>query len=129
MQLKQFIENALIEIIQGIKAAQDKPGVGGYIAPDGAGGHEFPSDSGVLNSQRIISTVVKFDVAVTAESQIDGGAGAKLRIAVVEANFGGSGSSKNIQVSRIQFSVPMVMPKNARSWSNERSSVMTVRED
>jgi hypothetical protein len=128
MQLKQFIENALIEIVEGIKAAQDKPGVGGYIAPDAVGGHQFPSDGGVLNSQRIISTVVKFDMAVTAESEIGGTAGAKLRIAVVEANLGGSGSSKNIQVSRIQFSVPMVMPKNARSWSDENSSVMTVRE-
>jgi hypothetical protein len=58
-----------------------------------------------------------------------GGWGAKLRIAIVEANLGASGNSKNTQVSRIQFSVPLVMPKNPRDWSNERSSIATVRED
>jgi hypothetical protein len=129
MHLKEFVKDALVEIIQGIKAAQDQPGAGGYIAPEGVGDHEFPRDGGVLNSQMIVSTVVKFDVAVTAESSVDGGGGAKLRIAIVEANLGASGNSKNTQVSRIQFSVPLVMPKNPRDWSNERSSIATVRAD
>jgi hypothetical protein len=50
-------------------------------------------------------------MAVTAETSKEGSGGAKVRIAVVDANIGGKLDAKNTQVSRIQFSVPILMPK------------------
>jgi hypothetical protein len=119
MDVREFIRDVLVDIVEGVKEAQNREGVGGYIAPDAIGGHEFPKESGVHHQARIISTVVKFDMAVTAESAHSGGAGGKVRIAVVEANLGGALESKNTQVSRIQFSVPLLMPRNPREWHTE----------
>ena len=45
--------------------------------------------------------------------------GAKVRIDVVDADLGGKLEAKNTQVSRIQFSVPILMPKNPRDWAKE----------
>jgi hypothetical protein len=118
-EVQEFVRDVLLDVIKGIKEAQKEAGVGGYIAPDGIGQHPFPKDSGVSNEQRIISTVVKFDIAVTAETSKQGGGGAKVRIAVVDADLGGKLEAKNTQVSRIQFSVPILMPKNPRDWAKE----------
>jgi hypothetical protein len=71
---------------------------------------------------------VKFDVAVTAETTRGGGGGAKVRIAVVEADIGAKVDAKNTQVSRIQFSVPVLMPKNVRDWANEDERKMEVTQ-
>ena len=119
MEIREFVRDVLIDIIEGIKEAQTRVGVGGYVAPDGIGSHQFAPDSGVHHSSRIISTAVKFDMAVTAETSKEGGGGVKVRIAVVEADVGGKIDAKNIQVSRIQFSVPVLMPKNTRDWATE----------
>lgn len=128
MEVQEFVRDVLLDIIQGIKEAQRGPGVGGYIAPDGIGTHRFPQDSGVANETRIISTVVKFDMAVTAETSKQGGGGTKVRIAVVDADLGGRLEARNTQVSRIQFSVPILMPKNPRDWSNENSRTVTISD-
>lgn len=119
MEIREFVRDVLIDVIEGIKEAQRREGAGGYIAPDAIGGHVFPADSGVSHSSRIVSTVVKFDMAVTAETGRTGGGAGKVRIAVVEADLRGKLESKNMQVSRIQFAVPVLMPKNSRSWSEE----------
>jgi hypothetical protein len=119
MEIREFVRDVLVDIVEGIKEAQRKDLVGGYIAPDAIGGHEFPADSGVHHSSRIISTAVKFDMAVTVETAHSGGGGAKVRIAVVEADLGGKLDSKNTQASRIQFSVPVLMPTNPRDWARE----------
>ena len=119
MELRDFIKTTLTDIAFGIIDAQNTEGVGGLIAPDGIGGHTFPPDSGVVHESRITSTVVKFDVAVTAEQSKTGEAGASLRIAVVEAKLGGQIEGKDTRVSRIQFSVPLVMPQNPRDWSTK----------
>ena len=119
MEVQEFVQSVLVEILKGIREAQKKTGVGKYIAPDAIGSHSFPEDSGVQHESRIISTVVKFDMAVTAETTKGGGGEAKVRIAVIDADFGGKLEAKNTQVSRIQFSVPILMPKNPRDWAEE----------
>ncbi len=119
MEIREFVRDVLVDIIEGIKEAQKREGAGGYIAPDAIAGHKFSADSGVHHESRITSTVVKFDMAVTAETSKSGGGSGKIRIAVVDADLGGKLEAKNTQVSRIQFSVPVLMPKNIRDWANE----------
>jgi hypothetical protein len=119
MEVREFVRDVLVDVIKGIKEAQREAGVGGYVAPADVGDHRFPQDAGVYNEARIVSTVVKFDMAVTAETSKQGGGGAKVRITVVGAEIGGKLAAKDTQVSRIQFSVPILMPKNPRKWANE----------
>jgi hypothetical protein len=117
MDLREFVHGALKDVVLGIQDAQREQGIGGYIAPKGIGGHEFPKDSGVTSQSRIVSTVMRFDVAVTAERGKKGGGSAGVRIAVVEAKLGGEAQSQDTTVSRIQFAVPILMPANPQEWS------------
>jgi hypothetical protein len=111
------------DLIEGIKEAQSKEGVGGYVAPDAIGSHTFPAGSGVSNSARLTSTVVKFDMAVTAEtSQATSGEG-KAKIVVLEADMGGRMEARNAHASRIQFSVPVLMPRNVRDSAGEDEQI------
>src|SRR6266498_573192 len=123
MELREFVRDALVNVIQGIKEAQKLERIGGYVAPDGIESHQFPPNTGVVNNQRITSTVMQFDVAVTAERSKGGGAETGVRIAVVEAKIGGKVQLKDIQVSRVQFSVPIILPKNLRNWASEADAV------
>jgi hypothetical protein len=73
MEIREFVRDVLVDIIEGIKDAQTRVGVGGYVAPDGIGSHQFAADSNIHHNSRIISTAVKFDMAVTAETSRKGG--------------------------------------------------------
>jgi hypothetical protein len=129
MDLREFVHGALKDVVLGIQDAQREQGIGAYIAPKGIGGHEFPKDSGVTFGARIVSTVMKFDVAVTAERSKKGGGTAGVRIAVVEAKLGGEGQSKDTTISRVQFAVPLLMPMNPQEWSKAKPQSVTVEEE
>mgnify|MGYP001131451635 CR=1 FL=1 len=119
MDLREFVSMTLQDIVKGIQEAQKVEGVGGCIAPSGIGGHNFSSSSDISHNGRIVSTVVRFDVALTVEkSETSGGKGG-VSIAVLSAGLGAQVSSKNSAASRIQFAVPVVLPTNKRSWHNE----------
>jgi hypothetical protein len=122
MDLREFVHGALKDVLLGIQDAQREEGIGGYIAPARIGGHEFPKDSGISHNNRIVSTVMRFDVAVTAEQAKEGGGAAAVRIAVVEAKLGGEARFKDTTVSRVQFAVPVLMPLNPQEWSKKEGS-------
>jgi hypothetical protein len=128
MDLREFVHGALKDVVLGIQDAQQEEGIGGYIAPKSIGGHEFPKDSGVSFRAHIVSTVMKFDVAVTAERGKQRSGAAAVRIAVVEAKLGGEGQSKDTTVSRVQFAVPILMPTNPQEWSKVESPPTTGRQ-
>jgi hypothetical protein len=41
MDLREFVRTSLTDIVSGISDAQRTEGVGGLIAPDGIGTHQF----------------------------------------------------------------------------------------
>jgi hypothetical protein len=117
MDLREFVHGALKDVVLAIEDAQKEERIGQYIAPELIGGHQFPANSGVSHSSRFISTVMQFDVAVTAERGKTGGGTAGIRIAVVEAKLGGEAETKDTTVSRIRFSVPILMPRRSSASS------------
>jgi hypothetical protein len=106
MDLREFVHGALKDVVLGIQDAQ--------------------REQGVTFRAKIISTVMKFDVAVTAERGKKGGGSAGVRIAVVEAKLGGEAQFKDTTVSRIQFAVPVLMPPNPQSWGQEGGRIVKV---
>ncbi|NOV32583.1 hypothetical protein [Methylomonas sp. ZR1] len=112
MELKEFIGQALVGLIQGVLDAQNSLGVNGkYINP------QLATQQGVLEKNgKIVSRdgelvqSVEFDVAVTATE----GKGTKGGIGVVVGNFTlgsqGQSSAEISAVSRIKFSVPVALP-------------------
>src|SRR5215813_11880320 len=117
MDLREFVHGALKDVVLGIQDAQRERGVGGHIAPK-PGARQYPQDTGVSLHGR--STVMKFDIAVTAERGKKGGGTAGVRIAVVEAKLAGEGQSKDTTVSRVQLSVPVLFPRNPQKWKAKR---------
>ena len=110
VSLKDFVSQTLRAILDGVMEVQKDQNVGKYIAPWGIGSVEYPPDSGVVRKGPFTTTVVKFDVAVTAELSDFAKAGGGLKIAVFDLGAHGETGSKNVTTNRIQFSVPVALP-------------------
>lgn len=109
MELKEFITAAISDIslavLEADKAIKD---LGGLVNP---GTHRATGH----NEDEFIAprTSLNFDIAVSASKAKAGGAGAKMKILVVEANLGGEGELKNETVSRLTFSLDVVLPHDS----------------
>lgn len=118
MQLREFIKEVLTQIVDGVRDAQ-QPNGGAFVVPAGDGGHSYAAHPRFAASARLKSTIVDFDVAITAEDtdKVEGGAGVK----VFSVQFGTKGetSSKDTTVSRVQFAVPLLLPESKREWHKE----------
>nr|WP_321307536.1 hypothetical protein [uncultured Sphaerochaeta sp.] len=124
MELQEFIDETLRQIIAGVKKAQEAED-GSYINADMAGA----SFSGNLTNGGPygVATRVDFDVSVSAETS--GGGGAKLVVFGVGAEGGTHHSATS--ANRISFSIPIRLPlgdttlaeevRKNRMLENERS--------
>lgn len=119
MELKDFVRSVLANVIMGVREAQEMEGVGGFVVPAGIGGHDYPNHSRLHNQALITSTIVDFDIAVTAEDTEATSGRAGLKVAVFGAGVLGESASKDVQVSRIQFAVPILLPESKRQWHVE----------
>lgn len=112
MELKDFVGQALAEIVQGVLDAQKNLGANGkYINPELStqqGTHEKYGK--LVSIQGQLVQTVEFDVAVTATE----GTGTKGGIGVVAGVFAlgsqGQSSAETSAVSRIKFVVPVTLP-------------------
>ncbi len=118
MELRDFVKEVLTQIVDGVRDAQQSNG-GAFVVPAGDGGHKYAEHPRFASSARIKSTIVDFDVAITAEDSDK--AGAKAGVKVFSVQFGAEGeiASKNSTVSRVQFAVPLLLPESKREWHKE----------
>jgi hypothetical protein len=113
MDLKNYITESLLQLMDGIKDAQDKISTapipendkkyfGAYIAPTPLNLNKNTHD----NFEKI-----EFDIALTVSK--DSTATGKLKISVMQIDFEGRSQSveeKNSSVSRMKFSIPVIYP-------------------
>ena len=104
MNLADFVEKSLTEILEGIRAAQRKGG-GGAVGAEMYGTPKGSLHHGGLSG---LFTIVEFDVSVVAENKV--GAKGALRVWGVGEVGGGAGLS-NQQTSRVKFSVQLQIPR------------------
>ncbi len=119
MNLDKFVKSVLVNVLSGIKEAQGAEDIGAFVVPGSDDGHEYPKNARVSSNARLKSTIIDFDVAVTVESSDKITAGGGLKIAGIGAELDGEATSKDTQVSRIQFAVPIMLPENQRNWYEE----------
>ena len=99
MELDKFIAETLSDIRRGIKSANEEA-KGESAKPD------VPNSFFLRpGSKQELGAGIEFDVAVTTKAEGKGSAGAKVRLAVVEADLGGGGAAMKENVSRIKFTV------------------------
>lgn len=104
MDLKDFISGSIGDIAEAVKVADEALRVyGGMVNP---GTHSDNMAGGFVAPR----TKLDFDVAITASKKGEGGAEAKAKIFVVEASIGGKGEMSSQSVSRLSFSIDVVLP-------------------
>ena len=119
MELNQFIKEVLTNIVSGIRSAQEQEGVGPFVVPSGDSGHDYATHSRFSNSAQLKSTIVDFDIALTVEESGKTAGGGVLKVAGIGASVSGESSSKDTKVSRIQFSIPVLLPESQKQWHLE----------
>lgn len=119
MELRDFVKESLIQIVQGVGDAQTELNgskSSGAISPEVRNNWATMESKGVLLSQAGSPIqVVEFDVSVTTTE----GTGTKGGIAIAVGFLGlgsqGQSTQSNANVSRLKFSVPVLLPVAAPS--------------
>jgi hypothetical protein len=109
MNVAEFVEESLSQILAGIRAAQKKE-AGEAVGAEMHG--NVPSGRLIHGGTSGIFTVVDFDISVIAESKTEGKGG--LRVWGVGGAEVGAGLS-NHHTSRVQFSVQLRIPKGGKA--------------
>ena len=111
MKLQEFIKESILEIMNGVKEAQQSNSTGAKINPgdlrlgDGIKhAHLYDFGSGSLLSS------VEFDIAVTAEKSKETKGGIGVFVGAIGIGSQGQSDSKNVSLSRIKFTIPIRMP-------------------
>ncbi|MBP6260958.1 MAG: hypothetical protein KA361_00855 [Chromatiaceae bacterium] len=112
MDLKEFVSQTLLQIIEGVHECQEQAkAFGAEVNPHLNSTHTEMGKQNILWAGGRPAQIVQFDVALTVIE----GTGTKGGIGIFAGaiNLGSSGQSQSESsiVSRIKFGVPMVLPK------------------
>ena len=104
MNIEDFVTEALLAIVRGVKAAQADPSSGDMIgrlptAPVSGVAVQFDAEENLVG-------FVEFDLATTVVKLASG----KDGIAIFGGGIGAEGHSQSTAVNRIKFAVPVGMP-------------------
>lgn len=105
-ELKQFIEQTLVEILQGLRAAHaTEANVAPSLKPGEDGTMKIDPAFGVAFHNGEMFTVAEFDIAVTAQKSKEGGGGFSLRIPWFDlgAKADAKMSTGDERISRVKF--------------------------
>lgn len=130
MDLKEFVSETLLAIIGGVDDAQKKAKeLGAHVNPGGLMRSTSNISSNALwdNTTNNYAQQVSFDVAITAEDTAKGGAKVKVLSGILGGDVGGEKGNKNVVASRIQFSVPVLLPAHVIDNPNARARIKVTR--
>lgn len=120
MDLAEFVEMALTQIIEGVSRAQKATRLEGrhvseadvvnpkimYAADSAPKGKYFAT------MERNLVHFVDFDIAVTTESTLGVSGGGKIKVLGIGVGADGSTQSKDVIASRVKFQVPISLPRS-----------------
>ena len=104
MELKEFVNQALVQIIQGVIEAQKFAHENGALVAPGMDTKISDIYFGLHEHK------VEFDVAISTSDSIEGKVGAGLFVAGVTLGGQGTAEQANQTISHIKFSVPLYYP-------------------
>lgn len=109
VDLRDFVRQTIVDVLRGISDAQDDFTVGKRVAPPVSNHAKISPEFGVAWHDGAMWSIMKFDIAITAETSKEGAGGAKagIKVVAIEASLGGEKKSaaRDETVSRIQFPV------------------------
>jgi hypothetical protein len=134
MELKEFIKTALSDITNAVSELQTELQNGAIVSP---------SVSNPITNVTVIDpqddkinrpiSKIDFDVAITVGSTDNTEAGGKIGIQIFSAKLGGNNESHTENVSRITFSIPVVLPnihvENRAEWNEKKRPKRIIQAD
>lgn len=108
MELKEFIKTAITDITEAVSELQEELKNGTIVNPSltqGEHGKSLVIDNEVRMMERL-----NFDIAVTATEATELNGNAKAGISVFGAKVGAENKERTENVSRLTFSLPLVLP-------------------
>lgn len=108
MELKEFIKTAITDITEAVSELQEELKNGTIVNPSltqGEHGKSLVVDDEVRMIERL-----NFDIAVTATEATELNGNAKAGISVFGAKVGAENKERTENVSRLTFSLPLVLP-------------------
>lgn len=108
MELKEFIKTAISDITGAVSELQTELDNGAIVNPTLPRG-QHGTHLLVNNEVRIIERL-NFDIAVTATEKSEINGNAKAGITVFGAKVGAENTEKMENVSRLTFSIPVILP-------------------
>jgi hypothetical protein len=113
MELKDFVSQSIIQIVDGIVEAQQHcKGKSALVNPSGARlGSVLAGSSMNLESGGGIIESIGFDISIVAEESTDKNGKVRLGVSMMQIGGGASAGSKDSTTSRIKFSVPVRFPQ------------------
>ena len=108
MELKEFIKTAITDITEAVIELQEELKNGTIVNPSltqGEHGKSLVVDNEVRMMERL-----NFDIAVTATEATELNGNAKAGISVFGAKVGAENKERTENVSRLTFSLPLVLP-------------------
>ena len=120
MNVEEFVDTSLRQIIAGVKKAQQATRLPGKHPSEADivnpavmyGADEAPKGKYFATTGRTLVHFVDFDVAVTTDSTSEAKAGLSLKVVGIGIGGGGGVSDRDSVVSRIKFQVPIVLPQS-----------------
>ena len=111
MELKEFIKTALTDITDAIKELQEELTNGAIVSPSMPNviANTTVVDPNNTHINRPISKI-DFDVAITVGNTDKVGGGGKIGIQILSAKIGNENVAHSENVSRMTFSIPIVLP-------------------
>jgi len=111
MELRDFIEETLTQIVEGVKAAQGRAkDQGARVNPHLTTSADLAAKQGILIASGSAAQLVQFDVAITVKEGTATKGGIGVALGVVALGSTGQSQAESASVSRVKFSVPLVLP-------------------
>ena len=104
MNLDEFIKDSLLQVLKGIKEAQD------ISNEQGPGTGAINPKWGQEKDHYRYTSEVSFDIAISASKQSDKSGRAGLRVVALDIEGEGTRTSQSSHVSRVSFKVPIALP-------------------
>jgi hypothetical protein len=109
MELKDFVSETLVQVMQGVKMAQDKAAeFGGTVNPKGFVNSEKSTPRNPVND--LVAQLISFDIVVSTHDADKAKGGVGVFVGEVGIGVRGEAESQSTAVNKIQFSVPIYLP-------------------
>lgn len=108
MNLEEFVSDTLTQIVRGVRTAQGEAKLAGAVVCPSRTRTRLSGNREVTHHARVQE--IEFDVAVTVVEGTTVGGDAGIRVFAVGGGAKGERHGSHEQLSRVRFSVPVMLP-------------------